>query len=67
MDGAKVAINAKVHVMSGYSAHADQNGLIEWVQSIPEKPKRIKLVHGELTARRTLAEKLRSLGYLVDR
>jgi metallo-beta-lactamase family protein len=66
LDGAKYAINARVHVMSGYSAHADQNGLIDWVQSMPEKPKRIKLVHGELTARRTLAEKLRALGYLVD-
>ena len=40
--------------MSGYSAHADQKGLIEWVEAMGEKPGEIKLVHGEPEAQRAL-------------
>ena len=58
LDGERVGIRAKVHVLAGYSAHADQRGLVEWVRAMPEKPGRIKLVHGEEAARRALAEKL---------
>ncbi|MDA3787932.1 MAG: MBL fold metallo-hydrolase, partial [Desulfobacula sp.] len=47
------------HTLSGYSAHADQNTLINWVNSMIEPPKEIRLVHGESNARNALAEKLR--------
>lgn len=60
------AIRARVHSISGYSAHADQREILAWVASMPEKPGRIKLVHGALSARETLAEHLRSDGYLVE-
>ncbi len=63
IDGQKRYIKAKIHVMGGYSAHADQQGLIEWVQSMPKKPGNIKLVHGEISARKTLADKLAKLEY----
>lgn len=58
LDGEKVEIWAGVHELSGYSAHADQKGLVEWVKGMPEKPGRIKLVHGEAGAKKALAEKL---------
>jgi metallo-beta-lactamase family protein len=54
LDGEKFDIKARVHTLSGYSAHADQNGLLEWVESMPEKPGRIKLVHGENRAQKAL-------------
>ena len=65
LDGKKVSIKAKVHSLSGYSAHADQKGLVEWVESMPEKPRKIKLVHGEPKAQRALAEVLEKKGYNV--
>ena len=65
LDGKRVAINAKVHTLTGYSAHADQKGLVEWVESMPEKPKEIKLVHGEAKARKVLAKALKDKGYKV--
>ena len=65
LDGKKVSIKAKVHSLSGYSAHADQKGLVEWVESMPEKPGKIKLVHGEPKAQRVLAEVLEKKGYNV--
>ncbi len=61
MDGDRLSIRAAVHRMSGYSAHADQRGLVEWVCSMAEKSKEIKLVHGEKPARESLARQLASL------
>ena len=58
LDGEKFDIKARVHALSGYSAHADQKGLIEWVASMPETPGRIKLVHGEPGAQKALGEEL---------
>jgi len=59
LDGERFDIKARVHVLSGYSAHADQKGLIEWVASMPEKPGRIKLVHGEAGAQKELEKKMK--------
>ena len=66
LDGEKVEIKANIHVLTDYSAHADQNGLVEWVQAMPQKPTAIKLVHGETTARKALAGVLRGKGYAVS-
>ncbi len=65
LDGERVSIKAKVHALTGYSAHADSRELIDWVQSMPEKPARIKLVHGDFAARKALAEQLQELGYPI--
>jgi len=38
---------AAIHRMTGYSAHADQQTLCNWVASMPKPPDEIRLVHGE--------------------
>jgi metallo-beta-lactamase family protein len=54
--GDDVAVRASVHTMGGFSAHADQDGLLEWFGSVaPSKP-RLVLTHGEDAARQALAE-----------
>ncbi len=63
LEGKRVVIKAKVNTLAGYSAHADQKGLIEWVESISEKPRKIKLVHGERRAQQALAKALEDKGY----
>jgi metallo-beta-lactamase family protein len=65
LNGKKSDIRAGVHTLSGYSAHADQQGLLDWVARMPEKPGRIHLVHGDAHARKALAEKLTERGYAV--
>jgi metallo-beta-lactamase family protein len=65
LDGRYYPIRAKVHTLTGYSAHADQSDLLKFVQGIPEKPKEIRLVHGEALAQKGLREKLEGLGYRV--
>ncbi len=66
IDGRKVSIKAKIYSLSGYSAHADQQGLMNWVASMPQKPGRIKLVHGDEGAQQALAAKLIAAGYILS-
>jgi len=54
----KVAVKAGVHLLTGYSAHADQNMLVNWVKAMPEPPAEIRLVHGEAKARQALTRRL---------
>ena len=44
--GEDVIIKAKVHTINGFSAHADQNGLIAWMNNFTKLDK-IFLIHGE--------------------
>lgn len=66
LDGKRIDIRAATHTISGYSAHADQADLIRFVEGFEERPKQIRLVHGEYQAKQTLAEELTKRGYLVD-
>ncbi|HEY9071970.1 MAG TPA: MBL fold metallo-hydrolase [Candidatus Ozemobacteraceae bacterium] len=65
--GEEVAVKARIADMSGYSGHADQNGLLEWVSKISAIRDRVFVVHGEDDARNELAEKIRALkGFAVE-
>ncbi|PKH93340.1 MBL fold hydrolase [Pseudoalteromonas sp. 78C3] len=61
INDARITINAKVHTISGYSAHADQNGLIKFVTGMHKKPSLIKIVHGDDDAKAALADKYRAV------
>jgi metallo-beta-lactamase family protein len=61
IDEERVNISAAVHTISGYSAHADQNGLINFVKRIRHKPKCIKILHSDDYAEEILAEKYQQL------
>lgn len=52
-----VPIKAEVNKFS-LSAHADQNGLVEYAKTV--SPKKIVLIHGEAESKTTLAERLRA-------
>ncbi|MBU4297827.1 MAG: MBL fold metallo-hydrolase [Proteobacteria bacterium] len=65
LDDEKIFIRANVEQLTGYSAHADQKGLIEWVESMPAKPARIKLVHGDPEAQKALHAELIKRGHNV--
>ena len=57
----RITINAQVHTISGYSAHADQNGLVKFVTGMRKKPSHIKIVHGDEDAKRALASKYKEV------
>ena len=58
--GETVRVAAKIHTIGGFSAHADQQGLLDWYGGFRDRP-RVALVHGEPEAMDTMAEKLRGL------
>lgn len=59
LDGQRITIKAGVHILPGYSAHADQANLLSFVRTMQKKPKKIILVHGDTRAKETLGDKLR--------
>lgn len=44
--GEEIIVKAKVHTINGFSAHADQDGLIKWMAEF-DKLNKIFLIHGE--------------------
>jgi metallo-beta-lactamase family protein len=59
LDGERCDIRARIHTISGYSAHADQQGLIDFVRNMTNRPGRVRLIHGDPEASEILAGKLR--------
>ena len=57
-DGQRYDIRAAVHSIGGYSAHADQAGLVEFVTAMEQWPTKIRLVHGEERAKAALTKAL---------
>lgn len=57
LDNERIWIKAQIHTLGGYSAHADQRELLEFMQS-PTPVKRVRLVHGDPDAQQALAEKI---------
>lgn len=56
--GEEIAVNAEVVYIDGYSGHADQKLLMNFVGEFKEKPKKIFLVHGEEEAQNVLKGKI---------
>jgi metallo-beta-lactamase family protein len=70
LDGERIDIRARIHTIGGYSAHADQNDLLAFIQGIPQAPKEMRLIHGERDAREALKAEIeawaQSNGHAVE-
>jgi metallo-beta-lactamase family protein len=62
LDGERFDIKARIHTISGYSAHADQQGLVDFVRKMKNRPDQVRLIHGDPAASEVLAGILR--GYV---
>lgn len=56
--GEEIAVDARIEYIEGYSGHADQEWLMNFIYSFIKKPKHIFLVHGEPESQDTLREKI---------
>ena len=56
--GEEIAVNARIEYIEGYSGHADQEWLLNFIYSFITKPKHIFLVHGEIESQEVLKEKI---------
>jgi metallo-beta-lactamase family protein len=61
IDGQRYAIRAQVHTIGGYSAHADQKGLLAFVTRMRHWPQEVRIVHGDPQAKAQPAEQLQAL------
>lgn len=52
-------VKAEIHHIESLSAHADQQGLLDWTSNIKNIPEETFLIHGEPTAQDALRVKLR--------
>ena len=56
--GEEIAINARVEYIEGYSGHADQTWLLNFIWSFTNPPKQVFLVHGEYEGQEELKRKI---------
>ncbi len=62
--GETINVGAEIYNLEGFSGHADQKGLLDWLSGFQTPPKQIFLVHGETDSKRDFAEKVRAdFGY----
>jgi len=71
LDGQVRRVRCQIRSISGFSAHADESELLDWLRAFgagcrpgdPGFPRRVFLVHGDPDAQIALEPKVRSLGY----
>ncbi len=71
LDGQARAVRCQIRSISGFSAHADESELLDWLRSFSAGkhpgdagyPRRVFLVHGDPEAQIALEPKVRDLGF----
>jgi len=57
--GVDVPVNAQMHTLNGFSAHADQHDLLYWLRSFGHSPREVFITHGDQTNRTVFAQLVR--------
>jgi metallo-beta-lactamase family protein len=73
LDGQVREVKCRIRSISGFSAHADESELLDWVRHFgsgkkpgdPGYPRTVFLVHGDPEAQLAIAPKIEALGYRV--
>ena len=73
VDGQIRQVHCRVRSISGFSAHADESELLDWLRNFGSgstagdagRPKRVFLVHGDPDAQLAIAPKVEELGFPV--
>ena len=71
LDGTIRQVRCQVRSISGFSAHADESELLEWIGNFakgkrpgdPGFPRKVFIVHGDPEAQKALAPKVQALGF----
>ena len=67
VDGQVRQVRCRIRSISGFSAHADESELLDWLRGFDgeRKPKRVFLVHGDPDAQLAIGPKVEGLGFQV--
>ncbi|WP_300425100.1 MBL fold metallo-hydrolase [uncultured Thalassolituus sp.] len=63
MAGEDIVVKAQIHTLGGFSAHACQSQLLDWLDHFKESQPQLFLVHGESEAKRALKSAAESRGW----
>jgi metallo-beta-lactamase family protein len=71
LDGQERSVRCKVRSISGFSAHADESELLDWLSGFsrgkkpgaPGFPRQVFIVHGDPPAQAALEPKIRAMGF----
>lgn len=66
IDKEEVSVNAKIHTLGGFSAHADQTQLLNWASNFNNYKPKLYLVHGETEAKIKLNDLFVNKGWSVN-
>lgn len=62
--GEEISVRAEIHNLEGFSAHADQDQLLDWLGNFKTKPANVFIVHGEYDMSAPFAQTIENkLGY----
>ena len=64
--GEKIMVKASIHTLGGFSAHASQAQLIDWLQQFNKPYPQLYLVHGEQHAKQVLQQRLAQTGWSAN-
>ena len=59
-------VRAQIKQINGFSAHADQQGLLKWLSFLQKPPKKIFLVHGDEEVIPVLASEINKKGWATE-
>ena len=57
--GEEIAVKARVYTINGFSAHAGQSQILDWLSHFQNKSMQVFLIHGEQKAQEELARLIR--------
>jgi metallo-beta-lactamase family protein len=55
-----IVVHARIKVLDGFSAHADQGEILRWLGTFTNPPQMTYIVHGEPAAAAALADVIRA-------
>lgn len=61
--GETIEVLADIRHLAGISGHADQGGLLTWIESFKNKPQKVFVVHGDDTAANDFTQLLAEKGF----
>ncbi len=66
MGDEKIAVKARIHTLGGFSAHAGQSQLLDWINHFNKPHPRLYLVHGEADTKSALQQHLAQAGWTAE-
>ncbi|MGB5438581.1 MAG: MBL fold metallo-hydrolase [Gammaproteobacteria bacterium] len=66
MAGEEIAVHATIHTLGGFSAHASQSQLLDWIEHFNKPHPRLYLVHGEPEAKLALQQHVAGKGWSAE-